>query len=136
MRVVPKPWGHEIIWAHTDRYVGKVLHIRAGEALSLQYHEKKDDRWRALVQRHLDQLWSTWSYSPEARCHLWEIHPPFGTATTHLGGCHGLAGNVMALMQVIDLVPLADRLELYRRCAEAEGARSCSISRTPLSPIM
>ena len=41
--VVPKPWGHEIIWAHTDRYVGKILHIRAGHALSVQYHERKDE---------------------------------------------------------------------------------------------
>jgi mannose-6-phosphate isomerase-like protein (cupin superfamily) len=40
---VPKPWGYEIIWAHTDRYVGKVLHINAGHALSVQYHERKDE---------------------------------------------------------------------------------------------
>lgn len=40
---VPKPWGYEIIWAHTDHYVGKILHVRAGEALSVQYHEKKDE---------------------------------------------------------------------------------------------
>lgn len=43
VKVVPKPWGHEIIWAHTDRYVGKVLHINAGHALSVQYHERKDE---------------------------------------------------------------------------------------------
>jgi quercetin dioxygenase-like cupin family protein len=42
-RHVPKPWGHELIWAETDRYVGKILHLRAGEALSLQYHERKDE---------------------------------------------------------------------------------------------
>jgi len=41
--VVPKPWGHEIIWARTDRYVGKILHIKAGHALSVQYHERKDE---------------------------------------------------------------------------------------------
>ena len=40
---VPKPWGHEIIWAHTDRYCGKILHIKAGEQLSVQYHERKDE---------------------------------------------------------------------------------------------
>jgi len=40
---VPKPWGYEIIWAHTDRYVGKVLHIDAGHALSVQYHNRKDE---------------------------------------------------------------------------------------------
>jgi mannose-6-phosphate isomerase-like protein (cupin superfamily) len=43
MPIVDKPWGHELIWAKTDRYVGKVLHIRAGEALSLQYHRVKDE---------------------------------------------------------------------------------------------
>ena len=40
---VEKPWGHEIIWARTERYVGKVLHIKAGHALSLQYHRVKDE---------------------------------------------------------------------------------------------
>ena len=42
-RKVPKPWGHELIWAETDRYVGKILHIRAGHALSVQYHAEKDE---------------------------------------------------------------------------------------------
>ena len=43
VRFVQKPWGHETIWAHTDRYVGKVLHIKAGHALSVQYHNRKDE---------------------------------------------------------------------------------------------
>jgi len=38
-----KPWGYEILWAHTDRYVGKILHIEPGHLLSLQYHEKKHE---------------------------------------------------------------------------------------------
>ena len=42
-RRVDKPWGHELIWAHTDRYVGKLIHIDAGKRLSLQYHERKDE---------------------------------------------------------------------------------------------
>ncbi len=40
---VEKPWGHELHWAKTERYVGKVLHIKAGHALSLQYHNVKDE---------------------------------------------------------------------------------------------
>jgi len=40
---VEKPWGHELIWARTDRYVGKILHVEAGHLLSLQYHERKDE---------------------------------------------------------------------------------------------
>jgi mannose-6-phosphate isomerase len=42
-RRVDKPWGHELIWAHTDAYVGKVLVIEAGKRLSLQKHEMKDE---------------------------------------------------------------------------------------------
>ena len=40
---VPKPWGYELIFAKTDRYVGKILHVNQGESLSLQYHEMKDE---------------------------------------------------------------------------------------------
>lgn len=40
---VEKPWGHEIRWAITDRYLGKILHVNAGEALSLQFHNVKDE---------------------------------------------------------------------------------------------
>ena len=40
---VDKPWGYEIRWAITDRYLGKILHVNRGEALSLQYHEAKDE---------------------------------------------------------------------------------------------
>ena len=42
-RRIEKPWGYELIWAETSHYVGKILHVRAGEALSLQYHETKDE---------------------------------------------------------------------------------------------
>jgi quercetin dioxygenase-like cupin family protein len=40
---VEKPWGYELHWAETDRYVGKVIHVKKGHALSLQYHEVKDE---------------------------------------------------------------------------------------------
>lgn len=48
-RRVEKPWGWELVWAETESYVGKVLFVRAGQALSLQYHEEKDEAW--LVQK-------------------------------------------------------------------------------------
>jgi mannose-6-phosphate isomerase len=48
---VDKPWGHELIWARTDRYVGKILYIKAGEALSLQYHRVKDETIMVLSGR-------------------------------------------------------------------------------------
>ncbi len=46
---VAKPWGHETIWARTERYVGKVLHVRRGESLSLQYHRVKEETIRILT---------------------------------------------------------------------------------------
>jgi mannose-6-phosphate isomerase len=42
---VEKPWGYELVWALTDRYCGKLLHVRAGEQLSLQFHNVKDESW-------------------------------------------------------------------------------------------
>ena len=44
-RRVDKPWGYELIWAATDDYVGKLLFVRAGESLSLQFHRQKDESW-------------------------------------------------------------------------------------------
>ncbi len=48
VRKVEKPWGHELIWALTDVYCGKVLFVKAGASLSLQFHREKDESW--LVQ--------------------------------------------------------------------------------------
>ncbi|HLY94408.1 MAG TPA: hypothetical protein VKP14_06145, partial [Gaiellaceae bacterium] len=44
-RRVEKPWGHELIWAVADDYVGKILFVRAGHSLSLQFHNEKDESW-------------------------------------------------------------------------------------------
>ena len=48
VRRVEKPWGHELIWALSETYCGKVLFVKAGAALSLQFHNDKDESW--LVQ--------------------------------------------------------------------------------------
>ena len=44
-RRVEKPWGWELIWAHTEAYVGRLLFVRAGQSLSLQFHREKDESW-------------------------------------------------------------------------------------------
>ena len=44
-RRVEKPWGWELIWAHSESYAGKVLFVRAGHSLSLQFHNEKDESW-------------------------------------------------------------------------------------------
>jgi mannose-6-phosphate isomerase len=63
---VDKPWGYELRWAATDRYLGKVLHVNKGEALSLQYHEHKDE-WLYVASGTVDV----------------EIGGPSGTLTNH-----------------------------------------------------
>ena len=50
-RRVDKPWGWELIWALSDVYCGKVLFVRAGESLSLQFHREKDESWYVLEGR-------------------------------------------------------------------------------------
>jgi mannose-6-phosphate isomerase len=50
---VEKPWGYELRWAITDRYAGKILHVKKGEALSLQYHERKDE-YQCLLSGAID----------------------------------------------------------------------------------
>ena len=60
---ISKPWGYEKIWAHSERYVGKIIHINAGHELSVQYHNKKDETVYLLsgqiiyrVQRNGDEV--------------------------------------------------------------------------------
>ena len=48
---VDKPWGYELIWSKTDSYAGKILFVKAGESLSLQFHKVKDEAWYVLSGR-------------------------------------------------------------------------------------
>jgi len=57
IKTVPKPWGHETIWARTDWYVGKILHIKAGEALSVQYHQVKDETIYLIAGELIYRIW-------------------------------------------------------------------------------
>jgi len=58
-RRIEKPWGYELVWAETELYVGKILHINAGESLSLQYHEIKDETICVLSGEMLFQAGSS-----------------------------------------------------------------------------
>jgi quercetin dioxygenase-like cupin family protein len=53
---VQKPWGYEVHWAKTDRYVGKIIHIDKGHALSLQYHNIKDETIYVLAGKLLFEI--------------------------------------------------------------------------------
>ena len=72
---VEKPWGYELIWARTDRYVGKVIHVRAGHALSLQYHNRKEETlllWSGRLRFELrqDDRARCWEMAPGDRVHV------------------------------------------------------------------
>ena len=56
VRRVEKPWGYEIIWAESERYLGKILYIKKGHRLSRQYHEKKDETIHVLEGTLLVEL--------------------------------------------------------------------------------
>ncbi|NOZ79392.1 MAG: cupin domain-containing protein [Acidobacteria bacterium] len=106
---ITKPWGHEEIFAHTDSYVGKVLFIRSGEALSLQFHREKDETIRILdgelelvVGTRRKDL-RTIRLTPGAVYHLppMTIHRMIATADTHV--------LEVSTPQLEDVVRLEDR---------------------------
>lgn len=72
---VDKPWGYELHWAKTDRYVGKVIHVDAGHALSLQYHNVKDETillWSGRMRFEItrDGEMTTFEMTPGERVHV------------------------------------------------------------------
>jgi len=72
---IEKPWGYELHWAKTDRYVGKIIHVDAGHALSLQYHNRKDETillWsgRLVFEIRCGDEIKTWEMGPGERVHV------------------------------------------------------------------
>mgnify|MGYP001199094993 CR=1 FL=1 len=72
---VEKPWGYELHWAKTEHYVGKVIHVTAGHALSLQYHNRKEETlllWSGRLKFELrdgDDI-RVWEMAPGERVHV------------------------------------------------------------------
>ncbi len=96
MKRVDKPWGHELIWAHTDRYVGKILHVKKGESLSLQYHRVKDETIMVLSGRLLFE-------------HFAEREPPRATELAPREPFHIVPGlrHRMTALEDCDLVEVS-----------------------------
>ena len=75
MKRVDKPWGFELWWAQTDRYVGKLIHINKGQALSLQYHNRKDETifvhaGRILFEMQVDGVLTQREMGPGEAVHV------------------------------------------------------------------
>jgi len=118
MRIIDKPWGHEEVWAETDRYAGKFLVIKAGEMLSRQYHERKEEticvldgvlvlevgRGDAIERRELQPGES--------------FHVTPGTVHRFCGGAVGCRLVEVSTPELDDVVRLEDK---YRRAPPTEG---------------
>lgn len=120
-RRVEKPWGHEIWFAHTDRYAGKLLYVNAGHRLSVQYHEAKDESSYLLCGR---LLLSTGD-DPD-RLDVTEISSG-ATWRNEPGALHTIEALEDAVVvevstpELDDVVRLSDR---YGRAAAEPGGRS------------
>jgi len=89
---VEKPWGYELHWAKTDRYVGKLIHVNAGHALSLQYHNQKDETiflWsgRMLFEKTVHRMTAI------TDCDIFEVSTPELQDVVRLEDRYGRQGS-------------------------------------------
>lgn len=109
VRKVEKPWGYELIFAHTDRYAGKILHVDAGQALSLQYHEEKEETLYLLAGSYeliVEEEGAMVHHSLEpGACY----HVPVGTRHRMIAGSEGCDILEVSTPELDDVVRLEDR---------------------------
>jgi mannose-6-phosphate isomerase len=114
---VEKPWGHEIWWANTDRYAGKLLIVNAGHALSLQYHHEKDET-SYLLSGRLRLIQGTTASSLDER----EVEP--GQAWRNEPGVvHSIEALEDSVVLEVSTPHLADVVRLQDRYGRTEEAR-------------
>ncbi len=112
---VDKPWGHELWFAQTDRYAGKLLHVRAGQRLSVQYHEEKDEtsyllsgRLRLSQGQSADSLVTTELAAGAA----WRSEP---------GQVHTIEAIEDAVVVEVSTPELDDVVRIFDRYGRADG---------------
>jgi mannose-6-phosphate isomerase-like protein (cupin superfamily) len=110
VRKIAKPWGFELIWAESEHYVGKILHIRAGEALSYQFHKQKDETV-FLLSGALEFEWAADAGSPPARVQL----RPGQSVRIRPGMCHRLTAVVESEVLEVSTPHLDDVVRLVDR---------------------
>jgi mannose-6-phosphate isomerase len=110
---IDKPWGHELHWAKTDRYVGKILHVKAGHALSLQYHNRKDETMylysgKMVLETEQEGQRVRWEMSPGDSVH---ITPKTVHRITAIEDCDVLEVSTPDLDDVVRLEDRYGRIE-------------------------
>lgn len=116
---VEKPWGYELHWAKTDRYVGKIIHVKAGQALSLQYHNLKDETillWsgRLLFEIGVGDTARRWEMKPGERVH---ITPKTVHRMTAVDDCDIIE---VSTPELDDVVRLEDRYGRAQKAAASD----------------
>lgn len=109
VRRVEKPWGHELIFAHTDNYVGKLLHIEPGEALSLQFHHRKDETFFVARGGIELQVEENGSMVPQRLEEGESYHVTPGTKHRMVAGAEGCDLFEVSTSELDDVVRLEDR---------------------------
>jgi len=109
MRIVKKPWGHEEIWAETDKYVGKILYISAGKRLSLQYHEKKIETIRVMQGTLFLTLQDSYGKNFDKKMNAGECyHVSPGTIHRFAAGEHDVILVEVSTTELDDVIRLQD----------------------------
>lgn len=109
VKKVDKPWGYEIIFAHTDKYAGKILHVNAGQALSLQFHEQKDETLYLLTGEYELTLEEDGELTQHHVREGQAFHITPGTRHRMVGGPEGCDILEVSTPELDDVVRLEDR---------------------------
>ena len=109
VRRVEKPWGHELIFAQTEKYVGKLLHIEPGEALSLQFHHRKDETFFVARGGIELQVEENGILQPQRLEEGESYHVTPGTRHRMVAGAAGCDLFEVSTAELDDVVRLEDR---------------------------
>ena len=115
---IEKPWGWELLWARTETYVGKLLFVRAGHALSLQFHKQKDESWYVYEGRAVLELGAPGDATPAS-----EVVPPGAAFRIRPGTVHRVRAIEDTLIAEVSTPHLDDIVRLeddYGRSGSVE----------------
>ena len=113
-RTVDKPWGSELIWAQTGAYAGKILFVKAGESLSLQFHNEKDESWYVYEGRAVLEMGAPGDATPSS-----EVVGPGAAFRIRPGTVHRVAALDDTLILEVSTPHLDDIVRLEDRYGRA-----------------
>jgi mannose-6-phosphate isomerase len=113
---IEKPWGWELIWARTEQYVGKLLFVRAGHSLSLQFHKQKDESWYVQEGRAEVEMGLPGDAVPES-----EIVAPGAAFRIRPGTVHRVRALEDTLILEVSTPHLDDIVRLEDSYGRADG---------------